>query len=297
MSLKNDDNMRLLFRGVRGSRPTPNIENMKYGGNTSCVEIRIGKKVFIFDAGTGIIDLGNNLMNDDFVDKNINIFITHSHWDHIQGIPFFSPIYNSEYNINFFGEAKYELSFEEILKKQMSAPFFPVNLDNAKANLKFIDISDKNVIVFNNNKYELFNDLSFENNSNDLFVSTCRLNHPNASIGFKIEYNGKKIVYATDSEMMYGELRESFIEFSNGVDLLIYDSQYTEEEYNCTKKGWGHSTWNEAVRLAMESDVKNLYLFHHSENRTDVDLEQILCDARKIFKNTFISEEGKEIIL
>lgn len=278
-----DKKIELTFWGVRGSRPNPSKYTLKYGGNTPCLSIKYDGKMYIFDAGTGIINLGKYMLEQKIY--KAKIFFTHEHWDHIQGLPFFPLLYYPETGIelDLYGEDKYDRRFEDIIKLQMSAPYFPYDLENLnyRVNYHSVDLSEK---------------LKFS----DVEIEYCRLNHPDYCLAYKFTSQGRSVVYATDTEMMSGMTRENFIEFANDVDVLIYDAQYTIDEYygnfgNSPRKGFGHSTYEEALQIADQTHAKSLYLFHHDDGRKDEDLDAIISKIRRKRDNVYMAMEDLTI--
>lgn len=282
--------LHLKFWGVRGSTPTPQIENLNYGGNTPCVEVRLpNNEVFVFDAGTGIRNLGHSLL-EEFGDQQLHlkVFLTHFHWDHIQGIPFFPPLYRKENKVTFHslrfpkGNDRVwrsnNMGLEETLKFQMADPYFPIGLDFLAAQKEFVEI-DLNPLKFGL-----------------LTLHSFPLNHPGKAFGFRIESGDAAIVYATDLEHGDPELDKVVRQYSEGADLLIYDSQFSPEDYE-VHKGWGHSTWLEACKVAKDAKVKRLALFHHNPSYTDHVFFGIVQKARREFENTVGAQEGLTVVL
>jgi phosphoribosyl 1,2-cyclic phosphodiesterase len=234
----------LTFWGVRGTIPTPVAGNLGYGGNTACIAIHYADQpLLIFDAGTGIRALGNTLSDD----EPVNLFLTHFHWDHIQGIPSFAPIQNT--TIHSSAEPA---DLERTLAAQMQPPYYPVPMP---ANLEYRKIHKVSI--------------------GDLQVRPFPLHHPNGATGYRIESSNAAIVYASDHE--HGDSSTDVVvrDYSREADILIYDAQYTPEEYE-HRRGWGHSTWREGVKLAQEAGVRQLILFHHDPLRTDRELDAIV---------------------
>ncbi|QZY55275.1 MBL fold metallo-hydrolase [Crassaminicella profunda] len=268
----------ILFWGVRGSTPSPNKNTIQFGGNTPCVQIQAGKHLLILDAGTGICQLGKSLIEQKEQIK-AHIFISHVHWDHIQGIPFFLPLYEKNHQFIFYGEKKDNTPFSQIIKNIMTPPYFPITWDEIKADCTF---------------YEIYQDKTLHLDDH-LTVKTLRLNHPDDALGFRIEFEGKSCCYISDIE--HQKTTESqLIQFIKNTDILIYDANFTEEEY-IHKKGWGHSTWQNGVKIAKKAYVKKLILFHHDPYRYDEELESIETQAKKIYPNTFAAKEGMHLFL
>jgi phosphoribosyl 1,2-cyclic phosphodiesterase len=270
----------LKFWGVRGSIPTPQLENLSYGGNTPCIEIRSSDdQVLIFDGGTGIKNLGRCLVTESGSKKlTPHIFLTHFHWDHIQGIPFFEVLYRPENNVTFYSSATLA-PLEDKLQGIMSRPYFPVSFDMLKEGRRsFIELASTPARI------------------GDLQVSSFPLNHPQGAVGYRIESPNAVVVYASDLEHGNHELDRLLREYAEGADLLIYDAQYTPKEYE-THRGWGHSTWLEGTRVARDSKVKQLILFHHDPWHDDQTLFSIAQIARFEFENTTVASEGWLAIL
>jgi phosphoribosyl 1,2-cyclic phosphodiesterase len=273
--------MRVKFWGVRGSTPTPQPENMRYGGNTSCVEVRVGEQLYIFDCGTGFRVLGQQLQ-DEFGEKKLplcaHVFVSHFHWDHIQGIPFFRPLYDRADSQFLFHCSSRTRSLKQVMDEQMASPYFPVNLSQMQAQQKFYDIDSGR--------------LSLEDG---VQIQTSWLNHPQGCMGFRMETKDGVMVYATDNEPGDAAFDKSVRKLAEGADVLIYDAQYLPEEYAAEKRGWGHSHWREAVNVVMESGAKELVLFHHDPDHNDVVIDKIVHDARNYYPKVRAAAEGMEI--
>jgi phosphoribosyl 1,2-cyclic phosphodiesterase len=269
------DEMILRFWGVRGSTPTPQRANLRYGGNTSCVELRTRDSIYIFDCGTGFRLLGHALTKE-FGKRPIRarVFLSHYHWDHIQGIPFFTPLYNRDNHFLFHSFSSTAVSVRQALEEQMTDPYFPVNMKAMQAKRQFVEIGE------GTHRYDTIN------------IEAKRLNHPQGCLGFRIVHNGKTIVYATDNEPGDPQGDQNVRALAQGADVFIYDSQYTPHEYETSRKSWGHSTWQEAVNIARETEVKKLVLFHHDPDHDDRQIDAILRSARRQFRNTLAAREG-----
>lgn len=269
--------MRLTFWGVRGSIAVPMQDHLRYGGNTPCVEVRVGETVIIIDAGTGARKLGLHL-EDEFAGASLEIklLLTHFHWDHIQGLPFFSPLYSAANRV-IFHSCNTPEKLKQVLVGEMSNPYFPVNFEYLAAKREFVDLRS--------------NPLRGPNFS----VQPFPMHHPQGATGYRIEAGGVVITHASDLEHGDTVLDKTLREYAQNADVLIYDSQYTPEEYPM-KKGWGHSTWLEATRVARECKVKRLILFHHDPGHDDEWMRQIVHEARRHFENTEGAREGMDII-
>jgi phosphoribosyl 1,2-cyclic phosphodiesterase len=272
--------VRLRFWGVRGSTPTPQVENLTFGGNTSCLEVRTSaNECFIFDAGSGIRNLGQSLMKEAAGQPiNVKLFLTHFHWDHIQGMPFFIPIYGPKNHVSFYTGIEGR-PLQETLEGQMAKPYFPVDFDQVAANRDF------NTIVPGDHV-----------ESNGVKIIPFALNHPQNASGYRIEANGAVIVYATDYEHGHPKLDTVLRDYAQDADILICDAQYTPAEYE-KHRGWGHSTWLNAVHVARDAKAKQLFLFHHDPTHDDQQMMRITEDARMQFENTTAAWEGFAAVL
>lgn len=272
--------MYLRFWGVRGSTPTPQRENLRYGGNTSCVEVRTSDGIFVFDCGTGFRLLGNRLRKEfGRLPLKARVFLSHYHWDHIQGIPFFVPLYNRANRFIFHSFRSIHTDVQQALEEQMINPYFPVDMAAMLAQRHF------SVIGEGTGTYD------------GLTISTRRLNHPQGCLGYRIEHKGKIVVYATDNEPGDRRGDENVRALAQGADVFIYDSQYTPHEYRKHKKNWGHSTWEEAAKIAREAKVKKLVLFHHDPEHDDKQIDAIQRQARQRFPSAVAAREGLAIDL
>jgi phosphoribosyl 1,2-cyclic phosphodiesterase len=298
------------FWGVRGSYPVPGMGTAMFGGNTSCVEVEAGNNIIIIDAGTGIINLGRKLLKKHIETKaptKAYLLFSHMHHDHTQGWPFFAPAFFGSSEFHIFGANMFGEDLEKTIYKAMTAPNFPVELSEMKSVKTFHTITDSNVIVLKDDQfipeiYNRFRDKNIEYKENDTKIRILKgYAHPKGGIlYFKIERNGKKVVYASDTEG-YKNGDAKLANFANGVDLLIHDAQYEEEEYDSspytTKEGWGHSTPEMAVEIAQKSEVTQLVLFHHDPLHDDDRIMAIENKAKKKFPNTAAAYEVLEICL
>ncbi len=261
--------------GARGSIPTPGPTTLKFGGNTSCVEIRSGKHLIIIDAGSGIRELGRLLIKKSRL--KIHLFLSHTHWDHIQGFPFFEPGYIPGNQIFIYGPAKTNTSLEEILVGQMSGPNFPVRLSQMGAQIQFVDLEEGQTIILKDRK-----------GRREVKIINTALNHPNGAFGYRVEHikSGQSVVYASDTEHYLNRIDENLVRLAQGTELLYYDGQYTTDEYlgrkgNIPKIGWGHSTWEKGLELAVVCQAKRLVLCHHDPAHNDQFVERVETEAKK----------------
>ena len=263
--------LKLKLWGVRGSTPTAQPQNLGYGGNTSCLEVRLpGDELFVFDAGTGIRGLG--LALNDTAKTGVHLFLTHFHWDHIQGLPFFAPLYDPTRPVSFYS-AKYAAPLRETLAGQMKSPYFPVPFDVVAKNREFVDLGGDPIRI------------------GEITVRPFQMNHPQGASGYRIESDGAVIVYASDREHGHAELDAVVRDFAQDADILIHDTQYTLEEYERCR-GWGHSTCQEAVSVARDANVKQLILFHHDPAHDDKFMSAMVEETRHDFPNTVGGCEG-----
>jgi phosphoribosyl 1,2-cyclic phosphodiesterase/HAMP domain-containing protein len=257
--------MHIKCWGARGSIPVSGGEYNKYGGDTTCIEIRSQNgDIVVIDAGTGIRRLGHLLKEEK--SKNINILLTHTHWDHVQGFPFFSPIYIPGTHINLYGCPFSQRSVKDMLKPLLMSPFFPVSFDAIKASVDYISIEKESFSI------------------GSLTITPIYMSHPGMGLGFKITEGNLSFVFLTDNELKLkhpGGLEfKQYVNFCKDVDLLIHDAMFTNEEYKLTR-GWGHSTYADALELSLEAGIKHIGFFHHYEARPDNGLDQNLEDCNE----------------
>ncbi len=256
--------LRLRFWGVRGSIATPGPTTLKFGGNTSCVEVRAGGHIIILDAGTGLRLLGKQLVAE-FKEEPMDLLLllTHTHWDHIQGLPFFLPVYDPRNRVRVVGYEGARYGLQAVLNTQMEHPFFPIGLP-------------PNVAI------EEIQHLSFQ--LGNVRVAASRANHPGVCMGYRISAGGRHVTYFPDNELRNappGEARDELTAFVQGVDVLIMDTQYTQKEYQ-EHVGWGHGCMEAVVALALRAGVKQLFLFHHDPEHDDQKISEMVTNARAL---------------
>ncbi len=271
--------MRIKFWGVRGSIASPGPDTAGVGGNTSCVEVRCGATRLILDAGTGMRRLGDALLGQGPVEATV--LLSHLHWDHIQGLPFFVPAYVPSTRLEIVGTGNGAMALRDVLSCQMAAPVFPVRLDELGAQVRLREVKSGESFMVG-----------------DARVRTARLNHPGGVLAYRIDYDGRSVVYATDTEH-YACVDPALRALAEGADVLIYDSQYTPEEYRGdtgrSRVGWGHSTYVAGAELARAAGVGKYVLFHHDPQRTDADVSEVERRARELFPSSVAAREGLKI--
>lgn len=306
--------MRVRFWGVRGSIPVPGRSTSRYGGNTSCVEVRpAGAAPIIIDAGTGLRRLGKCLMEEAFGDGKgkTTILISHTHWDHVQGLPFFSPLYRAGNRVDIFARQR-DLHLEAVFSQQHDSPYFPVPLSAMQADMQF---------------HELIEGAKFSIGKAQ--ISCTRLNHPWIAIAYRIDVDGASVVYCADTapfaDILFGrefivqaptlgeplppdvadelaKMRAGVVALAQGADLLIYDTQFTREEYR-QRPHWGHSTPDDAIGIARDAGVGSLCLYHHAPMRTDEQQDEILAQYREVVRragdrfDVICASEGLDVTL
>lgn len=270
---------KLRFWGARGTVPTPAPEKLRFGGNTSCLAVEISEQEhIILDCGTGVRLLGNELAKDRR-DKptRYHVFFTHYHFDHVEGLPLFHPLYDANSTITFHGFESGGRTVRDTLESLIAPPYFPVTLAKVPSKVDYV-VADGTP-----RKIE------------DIVVSSLPLNHPNGCLSYRLEHGDRRVVYATDHEHGEEKTDLALVEFARDADYLIYDATYMRAEYEELRRGWGHSTWYAAVQIALAARVKTLVLFHHHPDHTDDELDEILEIARKELPSTEIAREGLEL--
>ena len=266
--------LHLRFWGTRGSVPTPGALTVRYGGNTPCVEVRTATGgLVILDAGTGIRELGRALMANPSGDGiAADIFLTHAHWDHIQGMPFFAPIFERGNHFTIWGSDSLPTSVDRVIRDQMSPVVFPVAFDKLGARIDFREIAEERHA---GNGYE---------------VAAFRVQHPGGALGYRFTdamARDSSFVYISDNELAAGDdaWRARLVEFVRGAKVLVHDATYTSAEYD-QHRGWGHSTCDDAVALALDAAVRELVLFHHKPERADDEVDACTDACRELIART-----------
>lgn len=269
--------MIVRFWGVRGSISCAGRETLGYGGNTSCVEIRCGDHLVVMDGGTGIRGLGHSIGH-----KTLrgDILFSHTHYDHILGLPFFGPLFNPSNAFRLWaGHLGPQSGIEDVLRTMMTSPLFPVPVDVFSADVVFRDFAPGDVL-----------DLG-----EGIAVRTAALNHPNGATGYRVEFNGRSVCYVTDTEHTPGTLDRNIVDLISGADMFIYDATYTDEEYPGFK-GWGHSTWEEGARLAAAAGVKTYVIFHHDPAHDDHFMDRVAAEAARAHPGAIVAREGLALV-
>ncbi|MHA1598459.1 MAG: response regulator [Alphaproteobacteria bacterium] len=270
-----EDKIDLTFWGVRGTLPVPGKDSVRYGGNTSCVTINFARgDQFIFDAGSGIKELSNWYMAQGKKKIEAKIFLSHPHWDHINALPFFVPLYIQGNVFEIFGPRHGDVTVHELISAQMDGVYFPITIQEFASSVTFTDLHEET--------------LDF----NGIKISTLLLHHPGQCLGYRIDYKGRSICYITDNELFLEDDEEHYdafyvkrlVKFIAGTDALITDTTYTDDEY-ATKVGWGHSCISRVVDLADQAKVKTLYMFHHDPDQNDDAIDVKLETARQLLKD------------
>lgn len=271
--------MSVKFWGVRGSIAVPGAETLRYGGNTPCIEVRCGGRLLILDGGTGLRVMGEATAAD-HPPLDTDILLTHCHMDHVAGLPFFLPLFEARDRIRIWaGNLLPRFTLAETLKSLMGPPLFPIGLHQLKAKIDVYDFHAGQPLKI----------------GDDLVVKTAPLQHPDGGCGYRIEFGGKVLAYVSDTEIG-PTLDDHVMMLARDADLLIADATYTESEI-ADRRGWGHSTWGDTVRLATASGAKSLCLFHHDPAHSDDTMDAIGVEARAAHPGTFVAREGQTIEL
>jgi phosphoribosyl 1,2-cyclic phosphodiesterase len=269
--------MEIRFWGVRGSIASPGPETAGVGGNTSCVEVRCGNERIVLDAGTGLRNLGNALVAEG-APVSLTLLLSHFHWDHIQGLPFFVPAYLPQTKLTIVGSGGDRATLRDKLSRQMTEPHFPVQLDDLAAQMTYREARA-------GRRFDV----------GEVAVRVARVNHPGGAFAYRIEHGGHSLVYATDTEH-YACVDPALRALALGADVLVYDAQYTPEEYQA-KVGWGHSTYAAGAEVARSAGVGRLVLFHHDPQRSDEGVASVEKAAQALFPSTVAAREGMTLTI
>lgn len=272
--------------GARGTLASDSKSTVRYGGNTACVEIICGDESLLFDAGSGLRAAGDQIASKNreldaqgIERKKLHLFFTHCHYDHISGLPFFAPFFDPKSTIDIWsGHLEGPDKTKRMIENYMSPPYFPVGPEVFSADVTYCDFEVTDVLT----------------PIPDVVVKTMALNHHDNCVGYRVEFNGKSICYITDTTHILGEHDQNIIDFVEGTDLMIYDGTYTDEEFPIFWN-FGHSTWEEGMRISKMAGVKRYCVFHHRPSRTDEDLDEIGEQCKKAFENSWMGQEGMTI--
>lgn len=270
--------MSVRFWGVRGSIPCPGPNTVRYGGNTSCVEVKCGDHRLVFDAGSGLRVLGLALA-DEPQSADIDLFLSHCHIDHLIGLPFFVPAFVKGNRLRLWaGNLKAAGGVQQTVRKLMSYPLFPIEIEAAQGKIEFNDFEPGAVLT----------------PRPGIKVMTTPLNHPGGATGYRVEYGGRAMAYITDTELNAGEVDPALLELARDASIVIIDTTYTDDQLP-EHVGWGHSSWQQAVRLANEAGVGKLFLFHHDPEHDDDEMDRIAAAAARMRPGTLVAKEGFSI--
>ncbi|MDX1901204.1 MAG: MBL fold metallo-hydrolase [Gammaproteobacteria bacterium] len=282
----------IQFWGVRGTLPVPGKKSIRYGGNTNCMTLKLDDKEYlIFDAGTGIKEFSNFLVQNNHFPLKAKFFISHPHYDHIQGLPFFVPLYMKGNHFEFYGAVHGGKNIKELIAGQMDSIYFPVTISEFSSDIQFRTLAEESFTI------------------DDVHVQTIYMQHPGTCLGYRIQYHGRVLCYVTDNELFLknspqfeAAQDEKLIQFIKNADVVMMDTTYTDTEY-LAKVGWGHSCLTRAVEIADKANVQLLCLHHHDPEQNDKDIDQKLKQAKQILKSlksktrAIAPREGEEIIL
>lgn len=271
---------KLKFWGVRGSIACPSSRYVSFGGNTSCIEVAVGGQTIIFDCGTGLRNLGHWVMRKNI--KKAHILMSHTHWDHINGFPFFSPAFRTGHEFTIMAGHLFDkdVTIKQVMAGQMTQPTFPVPIEAMKATLNFEDFKA-------GDRFEL---------PGGVKIRTVLLRHPDHATDYRVEHKGASLCYVTDTEHVVGKPDQTILGLIEGADMVIYDCTYTDKEFP-GKIGWGHSTWQEGVRLCQMANAKRLAIFHHDPDHKDAFMERLESEARFTWDGAFVARENMRIYL
>lgn len=275
-----DSLFKVTFWGTRGTRQIHKLDQIKFGTNTICVEVQCGNRILVFDAGSGIIDFGEDFENRNAA-HSFDLFFTHAHYDHVEGIPYLSPLYSNKYSTNIWaGKLKGVEACHEIFDLLMMRPYFPVNVEKFKADIKYNDITDYETLDI----------------GDGIVIKTTRLNHPGGATGYRVEYAGKSFGFITDCSHTVDKCDAELVRFLKGVNLFAYDCSYTDDEFT-NFSSYGHSSWQEALRLQAAATANAVYAVHHMPFRTDEELEEIHAQMQASNKNCGVACDREVIFL
>lgn len=294
------------FWGTRGSYPVPGSGTVRYGGNTACVELQVGKHILVIDAGTGIINLGYDLLRRSKANNGAaivaTILLTHMHHDHTQGFPYFPPAYIGTSVLHILGPRTFEEELEETLTHAVLPPSFPISLHEMPSFKVARSLSETDTVVLDQEQskpyiYNIYHD-HIEHSPDMVRVHIHKsYAHPrNGVYIYRVEWHGKSVVFASDTEGYVGGDRR-LVDFARDTDLLVHDAQYTQGDYVASKQGWGHSTPQMACEVARLANARRLVLFHHDPRHNDEQIAALEREAQSLFPNTIAAYEGLEIVL
>jgi ribonuclease Z len=274
-----DTAFQVRFWGVRGSVPVSGAEYLRYGGNTACIELRCGGRQLILDAGSGLRPAGDALRAQG-VDE-IDVLLTHSHYDHVIGLPFFHPLYDPRIRVVLWsGHLHGRMTTRQLVAEFMRPPWFPVEVDSCASNLACRDFAPGDVLV----------------PREGIVIRTASLNHPGGCVGYRVEWAGRVVVLVSDTEHVPGKLDATVLDLIADADLVIYDATYTDAEMK-RYRGFGHSTWQQGIKLCRAAGARRLALFHHEPARTDAQLDAIQAKAQTEFAGAFAARDGMVVDL
>ncbi len=263
---------------MRGSIPCPGAETARYGGNTSCLEVRCGEHLLIMDGGTGLHSIDRTLAGNAGLDADV--FFTHTHLDHICGWPFFTSLMRPDVSLKVWaGHLLPDHTIEEVLTGLVREPFTPVHIDNVRARVSYHDFRAGETLV----------------PRPGVKLRTTALNHPQGATGYRVEYDGRSMCYLTDTEHVPGAPDQNILALIGGADIVIYDSTYTDEEFPA-HVNWGHSTWEEGIRLCDAAGVKTFVVFHHDPDHDDAFMDGIAADVERARPGSVVAREGMTLI-
>lgn len=275
MGVKFHNDFSVTFWGVRGTLASPGCEFQRVGGNTICAELRCGDRIIVFDAGTGIRGLGSRLLEQDPV-RRIDLMMTHVHYDHVEGIPFFAPFFSPDFKIDvWLGKVDGSKSTEDAIKGLMRRPYFPVGPDVFRADVTYREVAT-------GQRLDLDEEIS---------VRTAPLNHPGGATAYRVDYRGNSFAFVTDTEHVPGRIDQNIVDLIEGVDLFAYDASLTDAELP-EFTGYGHSTWEEGIRLVEQAGAGAFLAIHHMPFRTDDELDEIEAAIRRRHARSGIAREG-----